>query len=504
MAAKDLKTHRQALLQAQYEASVDGILMVDADAKIVSCNTRFAELWDIPDRLLSSRDDEPVLAYVLNKVSDSEGFLQRVRELYENRWEKAFDEIELKDGRTIERYTTPVFGPGKRYLGRVWYFRDVTDRRRAEDSQRTTEARYRELFEAGSDAVIVVDLDTMRIEDANRAAARLFGYSKSELLRLTVDRLCAEPDLALQTLRAAPRVGAGPAAPGRGLIVRKDGTAFPAEIAAGRYRHGGAPKAIAALRDVSERERAAQAEFFREREQLQRQFVATVSHELRTPISAIQGFAETLLAGALDDQSARRDFVRTIHRHSHRLAKLVDDLLTLSIFESGRRSLNLELIEAERFVQDFVGGMEPVAKRRGAKLIADICPKLRLQADSARLTQVLQNLVDNAIKFGKPKRCTVRITAQEENGQARFAVVDDGPGIPQLQLERVFEPFHRVGGTRAPGAGLGLAIVRQVVVAHGGRVWVESQPGQGACFRFTLPLEPATNPQRLPATVAVG
>ena len=490
------------MLEAQYEAAVDGILMVDADGGIVSYNQRFIELWEIPPGVLVSRSDERALAYVLDKLADSAGFLKRVRELYENRWEKGFDEIELKDGRTIDRYTTPVFGPGKRYLGRVWYFRDVTDRRRAEDSQRSTEARYRELFEAGSDAVIMIDLSTQRIEDANRAALSLFGYTKAELLAMKVDRLYVEPELAIKTLRGLDADGNPAAMPLRRTLARKDGSHFSAEIAAGRYYHGRAHKAIAALRDTSDRERAAQAEFFREREQLQRQFVATVSHELRTPISAIQGFAETLLGGALDDKSTRRDFVRTIHRHSHRLAKLVDDLLMLSVFESGRRSLNLESIEASRFVDDFVAGMAPLAKRRGARLVAEISPKLRLHADSARLTQVLQNLVDNAIKFGKPKRTTVRITAEGAGGHARFAVSDDGPGIPEPQLERVFEPFHRLEASRHPGAGLGLAIVRQVVLAHGGRVWAESKPGQGTCFRFTLPLKPATNPKRLPATVS--
>ena len=495
---------RQMLLDAQYQASPDGILIVDAEGVVVSYNDRFLELWGIPSGVLSTRSDDRALAYVLDKVADRDGFLARVRSLYENKSEKAFDEVDLRDGRTIERYTTPVASPSGRYQGRVWYFRDVTARRQAEESKRSAEARYGELFEAGSDAVLLIDLASRRIEDANRAALALFGYAKPELLKLKADRLHEEPARAARAIRdlldGAPWPG-----PVRHVMRRKDGSTFPAEIAVNRYQQGREQKAVAALRDLTDRERAAQAEFFREREQLQRQLVATVSHELRTPIAAIQGFAETLLAGALEDETARRDFVSTIHRHSGRLAKLVEDLLTLSLFESNRKTLHLEPVDVRKFVWEFIAGMEPVARRRGARIKADVPPKLMVLADPSRLTQVLQNLVDNALKYGRPKRAFVCIEATVTDGLARLSVRDDGPGIPKDQLQRVFEPFHRLDGRRVPGAGLGLAIVRQIVQAHGGRVWAESEPEQGCRMVFTLPLAPAaaaTNPQRESATLA--
>lgn len=475
---------RQELLEAHYQASIDGILMVDAAGRIVSYNQRFATLWGIPGRVLEAGSDEKALACVLDKVADAEEFLARVRELYSKRYLRALDQVELKDGRTLDRYSTPVFGPNKRYQGRVWYFRDVTERRHAEENRRAMEARYRELFEAESDGVLVVDEKSGRVEDANRAAAKLLGYDRHELIGFRFDHFSAEEGGMLRALSGRAR----PQALTRRLS-RKDGSSFPGELTAGRFTQGGRTKIIATLRDGTERERAAQAEFFRQREELQRQVVATVSHELRTPIAAIHGFAETLLGGALEDRKTRKEFTSTILKHSRRLARLVDDLLALSVLEAGRRPMKAEALDAQRYLQDFAAGLEPVVRRRRASLSVEARAGIALRADPCQVTQALQNLVDNALKHCGPG-VKIRLRAAAEEGAVRFSVADDGPGIPKENLGRVFEPFFRVDGTKAAGAGLGLAIVKQVADTHGGRAWVESRKGAGTTFFLWLPAAP--------------
>jgi signal transduction histidine kinase len=253
-------------------------------------------------------------------------------------------------------------------------------------------------------------------------------------------------------------------------------------------------KLIGTIRDVSDRLRAEEFDRLREREKIQRELVATVSHELRSPIAAIHGFAETLAAGASEDPKARQEFIHTILRQSSRLCKLVEDLMTLSVLENGRRKPQLEEIDAGRLIDDLVAGMAPTVKKRHVRLRAAATPGLRVKGDPGQLTQALQNLVDNALKFS-PGRTQISLEACRMRDGVLFRVADQGPGIPPDQLQRVFEPFHRAGQTdKVPGVGLGLAIVKQVVAGHGGKVWAENRPQGGCVFQFTLPSEASALP----------
>jgi two-component system, OmpR family, phosphate regulon sensor histidine kinase PhoR len=226
----------------------------------------------------------------------------------------------------------------------------------------------------------------------------------------------------------------------------------------------------------------------REQQARQLRFVATASHELRTPITAIKGFAETLLTGGLDDQRQRLSFVETILRHSDRLGRLVDDLLTLALLDSGRRVPQKERLAAAPLIVEFVQGMRPLARRRRVVLLAEVKPGLVIHADPIQFIQILQNLTDNALKFSPPGSL-IRLEGETQGQWARFRVVDQGDGIPKQELNRVFERFHRVDSHRSiPGSGLGLSIAKHIVEAHGGSIGVESVIGKGSSFYFTLPL----------------
>ncbi|HTV75731.1 MAG TPA: ATP-binding protein [Candidatus Baltobacteraceae bacterium] len=224
-------------------------------------------------------------------------------------------------------------------------------------------------------------------------------------------------------------------------------------------------------------------------ERTREEFVANVSHELRTPLSLIKGYVETLLDGARSNPEVAVRFLRIIERNTQRLDLLIQDLLTISALESGRIRLNVQPVELRPLVEKVFSDLKPPAENKNVELINQL-PGLTATADASRLEQVLANLVDNAIKYGRPQG-HVTIGGQKlDDGRLEIFVQDDGPGIPPESLDRVFERFYRVDKARSReqgGTGLGLSIVKHIVQAHGGEVWVKSDLGKGATFFFTLP-----------------
>jgi two-component system phosphate regulon sensor histidine kinase PhoR len=224
-------------------------------------------------------------------------------------------------------------------------------------------------------------------------------------------------------------------------------------------------------------------------ERTREEFVANVSHELRTPLSLIKGYVETLLDGAREDPEIAERFLKIIERNAHRLDLLIQDLLTISALEAGRVKLSLQLVELHPLVEKVLGDLKPPADARQVTLINEM-PKLVATADANRLEQVLANLVDNAIKYGRVEGAVRVGGGSAADGKIEVFVQDDGPGISAESLDRVFERFYRVDKARSReqgGTGLGLSIVKHIVQNHGGKVWVESEPGKGAKFFFTLP-----------------
>jgi two-component system phosphate regulon sensor histidine kinase PhoR len=331
------------------------------------------------------------------------------------------------------------------------------------------------LFDSMAEGLLLLD-ETGRIQLANRAFAGLFGVTNDvhhktiiEALRLhelsgLVDQLDAQQHTVEHELRLSSPEERWLQVNGAGIF---NGNG---------QRHG----TILVFHDLTR---------LKQLESARKEFVANVSHELRTPLSLIKGYVETLLDGAKDNPEVAAKFLQTIERNADRLKLLIEDLLTISELESGRVKLNLQMV-ALRPAVDKV--MEDLKVRAGARNMNmfNRTPELSLRADSNRLEQVLGNLIDNAIKYGRPNG-TVTVEASQGNGFAEIMVRDDGPGIPREALERIFERFYRVDKARSReqgGTGLGLSIVKHIVQTHGGKVWAKSELGRGATFYFTMPL----------------
>ncbi len=225
-------------------------------------------------------------------------------------------------------------------------------------------------------------------------------------------------------------------------------------------------------------------------ENTRKEFVANVSHELRTPLSMIKGYVETLIHGAKDDPHVATRFLQTIEKHADRLTYLIEDLLTISRLESGQIVMNIQNVDLRPVTNDVVNDLKSRADEKNIALENQVPAEMMVQADADRIQQVLFNLVDNAIKYGRTDG-HVWIGARALDDQSiEVSVRDNGPGIPPDAIERVFERFYRVDKARSReqgGTGLGLSIVKHIVQSHGGEAWAKSEAGHGATFLFTLP-----------------
>jgi two-component system, OmpR family, phosphate regulon sensor histidine kinase PhoR len=282
----------------------------------------------------------------------------------------------------------------------------------------------------------------------------------------------ASSEVAVGTV--APRTFSATAAP---VPVRPEAGDGPGAVSAAHPQ-----AAVVVLHDITE---------LRRLERARRDFVANVSHEFKTPLTAIQGFAETLLGGALDDRENNRRFLEVIREHAVRLARLTDDMLKLSRIEAGKFDLEFRPLRLAEVIGPCLETAGFKTAQKGLSLEADIPGDLPLvRGDLSSLSELLQNLLDNAVQY-TPRGGRIRVSARVAGEQAVLTVSDTGIGIPQAEQERIFERFYRVDAARsreAGGTGLGLAIAKHIVESHGGRIWVESAVGQGSQFHFSIPL----------------
>jgi two-component system, OmpR family, phosphate regulon sensor histidine kinase PhoR len=240
--------------------------------------------------------------------------------------------------------------------------------------------------------------------------------------------------------------------------------------------------AVVVLHDVTE---------LRRLERVRHDFVANVSHEFKTPLTAIQGFAETLLSGALEDPRNNRRFLEIIRDHATRLAVLTDDLLKLARIEAGKLEVQFVPVQLAEVIERCTETSQLKANRKRIALEVNVPAALPVvHGDASLLRDVVQNLLDNAVQY-TPEGGRVCISATAGSREAVVTVDDTGIGIPLADQERIFERFYRVDAARsreAGGTGLGLSIAKHIVEAHGGRLWVESEVGHGSKFSFSVSL----------------
>jgi two-component system phosphate regulon sensor histidine kinase PhoR len=281
-------------------------------------------------------------------------------------------------------------------------------------------------------------------------------------------------DLLEQVLRRGERREAEVAMLRGGRTYAVTGVPFPGP-------EGQPPGAVLTFHDVTERHRV---------ERLRRDFVANASHELRTPLTSIRGFVEALEDGAIDDGPTARRFLEKIRVHADRMAGLVSDLLELSRLESGERVPSWDVVSPADVVEEVAASFAEVAERKGVSLARVDRGAPEVWSDRDRLRRIVENLVENAVKYTPAGGHVEIATRPGPDGGAELTVGDDGPGIAAEHLPRIFERFYRVDKARSRelgGTGLGLSIVKHLAEGIGARVAVQSAPGRGSRFTVALP-----------------
>lgn len=344
------------------------------------------------------------------------------------------------------------------------------------------------IIESAHDAFIGMDLYGL-VTDWNTQAERMFGWRRHEAIgRPLADLVLPERYheslwKAIREFRTTGHTGALNRRVER-LVMRRDGEEFAIEMTAGIAGIGERSFFSIFLHDISSRKRI---------DQMKNELVATVSHELRTPLTSMRASLSLLQSGAAGPIDGEvQELVDIAHRHCERLVRLVSDMLDVEKIESGRLSAHPRPQALEPVVLDAVAAMRVQAHDAGVELAATCAPEaclLQADVDRDRITQVLMNLVSNALKFS-PRTGSVEVALGRSGAGLRLTVADRGPGIPADFRDRIFKRFAQAasGADRKASSGLGLAISRQIVIEHGGELWFEDRAGGGTCFHVDLPL----------------
>ncbi len=374
-----------------------------------------------------------------------------------------------------------------RVRGMVVSSRDITDRKLLEAKLRESEELHRGLLRVSPDAVTVSDLKG-NITYVSPQSLKLHGFEREEeMIGMNAIKLVAheEREKALAFYQTALREGAVRNAEFTAL--KKDGRRFPVELNVALIRDSrGEPKGLVAFtRDVSDRKKM-EIELRNRNEELEA-FAHTISHDLLTPVAIVEGYAKAALeADAEGRAEAERECLEAIVRGARRMSELINSLLQYA--QAGRTETEELSVDVEEVLLEVLMDLEGEIQRKGATVM--ICDRLpAVRAEPVKMRQVLFNLIGNALKhMGEVKDPRVEIGAQVDADLAVFRVSDNGVGIPEDLQEQIFEPFKHFSIDGTPGLGIGLSTVKRAVRSWGGKIWVESSPGEGATFLFTVPL----------------
>ncbi len=494
---------RNVILSTQQEASIDGILVVDENSTIISYNQQFLKIWGVSPELLEKNTDESILTVVMDKMGDTSSFLKQVQYLNEHNRETSRDDIVFKDGRIFDRYSAPMFGEDSKYFGRVWYFRDITDRKRAEECIILERRTLRTLIDNLPDTIYVKDKNCRKII-ANIADVMIIGCDKeADVLGKTDLELFPGPIGERGYANDKEVIGTG-----KSIIQREENFVNTQGnicwLSTSKIplidKNGEITGLVGIGRDITERKKS-ETELLKakekaeENDKLKTAFLHNISHEIRTPMNAIVGFSGLLNDPGLPPEK-RGQFTDIIVRSANQLLSIITDIISISTIEAGQEKIqekdcNINALCKQIYEQFSTKAKDQNITLRYKTALAD--DEAYIKTDEPKLLQVLSNITGNALKFTSQGHIDFGYAVKDN--YLEFFIKDTGIGIPAEMFEEVFKRFHQIDSTITRpfgGSGLGLSISKAYVELLGGKMWINSELDKGSVFYFTIPYRKTT------------
>ena len=482
-------------LKVILESTADGILAVDSKGKIIKTNKRFAELWQIPKFLIDSSDESDLLNFVLDQLDDPEEFKSKVKKLYNSTFEDS-DIINFKDGRIFERFSTPLLMHDSS-LGRVWSFRDITDRIRSEETLRESEDRFRNLVENISDVFFIANEDGKLsycspnfYTQTNFLPQDIIGKSyirfvipedRKRIIEFYAEQIKSNVLDAKVDFRAVRKCGT--------FMWVEQNTRFV------RDNNGKVIQYRIVVRDITERKRW-EEEVKKHNEQLSKvnaekdKFFSIIAHDLKSPFLGLLGLSEILTTE--DEEFTKEElleFGKGIHESTSTLFKLIENLLEWAQMQRGSISITPKELDLSAITLKNIEIINQRATQKGIKIINEVLETQKVFADEKMVDSIIRNLLSNAIKFTKQEGKVVIRSKKISNELVEISISDTGVGMSEENIKKLFkieEKVCSIGTDGESSTGLGLLLCKEFVEKNGGTIWVKSREGKGSTFSFSL------------------